>query len=54
MIHKKGRPTIAIGLLRKLAVSSFSERNLFQLLPVKSRLVLAKAKHLVGFIDALV
>ena len=36
----------------KLAVSSIPQRNLFQFLPVKSRLVMAKAKHRVGFIDA--
>lgn len=35
-----------------LAVSSFLVRKLFQLLPVKSCLVMAKAKHLAGFIDA--
>lgn len=38
--------------IHPLAVSSFSERNLFQPIPVKSCLVMAKAKHLVGFIDA--
>lgn len=35
-----------------LAVSSFLVRKFFQLLPVKSCLVMAKAKHLAGFIDA--
>lgn len=35
-----------------LAVSSFLEHNLFRFLPVKSCLVMAKAKHLAGFIDA--
>lgn len=35
-----------------LAVSSFFVRKFFQLLPVKSCLVMAKAKHLAGFIDA--
>lgn len=38
--------------IHPLAVSSFVERNLFQFLPVKSCLVMAKAKHLAGFIDA--
>ena len=36
----------------QIAVSSFSESNFSPLLPVKSSLVMAKAKHLVGFIDA--
>ena len=36
----------------QIAVSPFSERNFSRLLPVKSCLVMAKAKHLVGFIDA--
>lgn len=36
----------------QIAVSSFSESKFFPLLPVKSCLVMAKAKHLVGFIDA--
>ena len=35
-----------------LAVSSSSKRNLLQFVPVKSCLVMAKAKHLAGFIDA--
>ena len=35
-----------------LAVSSFSKQALLDFLPVKSCLVTAKAKHLVGFIDA--
>lgn len=38
--------------IRTLVVSSLSERTLFQFVPVKSCLVMAKAKHLVGFIDA--
>ena len=36
----------------QIAVSSFSKSSSFRLLPVKSCLVMAKAKHLVGFIDA--
>lgn len=48
---EKSQPTISIGL-STLAVSSSSERNFFWLIPVKSCLVMAKAKHLVGFIDA--
>ena len=35
-----------------LAVSTFSERNLFQLLVETPLLVVAKAKHLVAFIVA--
>ena len=35
-----------------LAVSSSSKRNFLRSVPVKSCLVMAKAKHLAGFIDA--